>query len=63
MSIHYTIKKRIMRCRVVGGARAVDDQTECLPDQMLGRYFLGWKVDEPLRGYAPFFFNMIAQII
>ena len=42
---HQTIKKRTMVCRVVGGARAVDSQAECLEDQILGRYFLGWKVE------------------
>ena len=38
MIIHYyTIKERTMMCRVVGRARAVDGQAECLEDQMFGR--------------------------
>ena len=44
--------------RVVGGARAVDGQAECLEDQMLGWCFLGWKVEGSLRGRAPLFFIM-----
>ena len=39
MSIHYTIKKRAMICRVVEGARAVDSQAECLEDQILADVF------------------------
>ena len=44
-SIHFTIKKRTMTCRVVGGARTVDGQAECRKDQMLGRHVLGRKVE------------------
>ena len=39
MLINYTIKKRTMICRVVGGAEAVDSQSECLENQMLGKCF------------------------
>ena len=35
----YTIKKRIMMYRVDGGARAMDDQVECLEDQILADVF------------------------
>ena len=35
----YTIKKKTKMCRVVGGARAVDGQAECLEDKILGRCF------------------------
>ena len=35
--LYYTIKKRTMVSRVVGGARTVDGQAECLEDQTLGR--------------------------
>ena len=31
--------------RVVGGARAVDGQADCLENQMLGGCFWGWKVE------------------
>ena len=37
--IHYTIKKRIMMCRVVGEARSVNDQEECLADELFGMCF------------------------
>ena len=33
-----------MVCRVVGGAKAVDGQAECLEDKIL-QMFLGWKVE------------------
>ena len=46
----HAINKRTMVCRVVGGARAIDGQAECLKDYMLGRRLLGWKVEGPLRG-------------
>ena len=39
LSINYTTKKRIMVCRVVGGARAVDGQEEYLKDQILADVF------------------------
>ena len=39
MLINYTIKKRTMICRVIGGAEAVDSQSECLENQMLGKCF------------------------
>ena len=37
LPIHYTIKKKTMVCKVVGGARAVDGQaeSECLEDKIL----------------------------
>ena len=43
--LDYTIKKKTMVCRVVGGARGANGQAECLKDQILGRCFLGWKVE------------------
>ena len=39
MSIHYVIKKKAIMCRVVGGARAVDGQEECLEDLILADIF------------------------
>ena len=39
MSTYYTVKKRIIMCRVVGEARAVDGQAECLEDQILANVF------------------------
>ena len=36
------VRKKVQK--FVGGARAVDDQAECLDDQILGRWVLGWKV-------------------
>ena len=39
MSIHYTIKKKRMVCKVVGGARAVDGQAECLEDKIFQMFF------------------------
>ena len=47
-----------MACRVVGGARAVNSEANFLKDQILGRCFLGWKVEWPLRGGPPLFFIM-----
>ena len=41
----HIIQKRTKMCRVVGGARAIDGQAECLEDQMLGRCYLGRKVE------------------
>ena len=34
--MHYTIKKKRMVCKVVGGARAVDGQAECLVPMFFG---------------------------
>ena len=45
LSIHYTIKNMATVCRLVEGVRTVDGQAECLEDQMLGRCFLGRKVE------------------
>ena len=39
MSVHFAINKRTMTCRVVGGARAVDGQAECL-DHILADVFM-----------------------
>ena len=53
--IYYTTKKRIMMCRVVGGARAVDGQEECLGNQILGDVF-GFGSGVTTEGSHSFFF-------
>ena len=42
--------------------RAVDSQAECLEDNILGRCFLGWKVERPLRGGPPYSFIMTTYV-
>ena len=39
LSIHYTIKKKTIVCKVVGGARAVNGQAQCLEDKILQMFF------------------------
>ena len=39
LSTHYIIKKQTMVCRVVGGARAVNGQAECLKGKILADVF------------------------
>ena len=39
LPIHYTIKKKMIVCRVVGEARAVNGQAECFEDNILQLFF------------------------
>ena len=54
LSIHYTIKKKTIVCRVVGGATAAvnNGQAECLEDKILGRCFWVVKCGVTTDGWA-----------